>query len=305
MCYTAVTIGLILPHRLMTPKPLLLGAHMSIANGFVTAAQETSEGLGANALQIFLKSPRGFGVSKLTPADAEKFRTYAAECGGLFLVVHSSYLINLAKPATAKGWDFDSLIEDLRNTAALGGAGVVLHVGKSLSLPYGEAEKHLVENLKRVLDLSQKFSTELILENTAQQGSEMGYRFEQLQSIDEKLGKPPRLSFCLDTCHAFAAGYDLQTFKSVRAVFEEFDQRLGLSRLRVIHFNDTKQPLGSKRDRHENLGLGHVGQEGLVAVAREAIARDIPLILETPEKTRTHKEDLELLRRWLAEAPPP
>lgn len=285
----------------ITSKALRLGAHMSIAKGFVAAARETSEDFGANALQIFLKSPRGFGISKLTPADAEAFRNYSKERGGIFLVVHASYLLNFAKPTQPGQWDFRSLVEDLKLVASLRGAGAVLHVGKSLELPYEEAENNLVENLNRILETTDDLPSEIILENLSHQGTEMGYRFEQLQSIDAKLGHPKRLTFCLDTCHAFAAGYDLRRPESVKAVFTEFDQRLGLSRLRVIHFNDTKQPLGSQRDRHENLGLGHVGKTGLVAIAREALHHNIPLILETPEDVRTHKEDLDILKGWLKE----
>lgn len=282
----------------MTTKTPRWGAHGSIADGFVEAARDAKENVGGNALQVFLKSPRSRGTCKLTDPEATAFRSFARAGSPLFLVVHSSYLINLAKPLPVDAWEFESLIEDLNNTEKLGGAGVVLHVGKTLALSYEMAERHLIENLKRVLERTESLSTHLILENTARQGSEMGYRLDQLERLQKAIAHP-RLSFCLDTCHAFAAGYDLRTPEGVEAFFEEFDRRLGLNRLTVIHFNDSMFPTGSQRDRHDNLGFGYMGQEGLVAIARLALQHDIPLILETPEKTRTHRQDLDLLKAWM------
>lgn len=274
------------------------GAHGSIADGFVEAAREAKEGVGGHALQVFLKSPRSRGTCKLTEPEAAAFRSYARAGTPLFLVVHSSYLINLAKPLVSHAWEFESLIEDLRNTERLGGAGVVLHVGKTLAQSYEEAEKYLIKNIQRVLEQTEGLSTHLILENTARQGSEMGYTLEQLERLQQALNHP-RLSFCLDTCHAFAAGYDFRTPSGVQQFFKEFDQRLGLNRLTVIHFNDSMFPIGSQRDRHDNLSFGYIGQEGLMAIATLALEHDIPLVLETPEKTRTHKQDLDLLKGWM------
>ncbi|EKD93532.1 MAG: hypothetical protein ACD_28C00129G0005 [uncultured bacterium] len=274
----------------------LLGAHMSIANGFLAAAQETHELLGANALQLFLKSPRGRGITKLTVDDAHAFREYIKKVDIRFVVVHSSYLLNLAKPITGDPWALQSLIDDLRSTAQLGGAGVVLHIGKTLELAYGIAEDHLVQNLQTVLEATQDLSTEIILENTAGQGTEMGITFAQLASVYTKLGKPSRVSFCLDTCHLFAAGYDLTTAISVEQILKQFDEEIGTHKIRVFHFNDSKYPLGARRDRHQNLKEGHVGLEGLTVLAQFGARRGIPMILETPLRDGSHLEDFKILK---------
>ncbi len=287
-------------HTLLMPKKVaVLGAHMSIAKGFVEAAQETVASLGANALQIFLKSPRGRGKTKLTDEEAGKFRAYCDANGVRFVVAHCSYLLNFAKPMDANSrWPLDSLIEDLRSMEKLNGHGVVLHVGKNLELSFEDAEKYLIENLKVVLNETADTDQPILLENTAGQGTEMGYTFEQLRSFYEKLGKPDRVKFCLDTCHMFAAGYDLRTPAAVRKTMDEIERLIGLDRVQLFHFNDSKKDLGSRVDRHEILNEGFIGN-GLKTVAKFARDHEIPMILETPEKTRTHKEDLQILKGWL------
>ena len=274
---------------------------MSIAPGFVEAARKATDVYGASALQLFCKSPRGRGVTKLTSEVATQFRAFSRENDLQFVIAHGSYLLNLAKPVNGEDpWPIDSLVADLRTVESLEGAGVVLHTGKTLDLPYGEAEDFLVENLKRVLEETADLKAHILLENMSGQGTEMGVTFEQLASILDKLGRPERVSICFDTCHAFAGGYDLRTTDSIDKVMADFDRLIGLDRLTVFHFNDSKKGLGENRDRHEVLEIGQIG-DGLKLMAQWARDRGIPMILETPEKNgRTHMDDLAILKQWLA-----
>jgi len=265
----------------------IYGAHMSISGGFTAAMREAHEVLDANAMQIFMKSPRGKGKSKLTPDEAREFKAYAKEIGFKYTVVHCSYLLNFAKKG--QRWALDSLIEDLNGAEMLGASGVVLHVGKHLDNSYEDAFEFLIPNLKTVLA---ETSSNLILENTAGQGTEMGRSFEELAEIMSVLGDK-RVRICLDTCHSWAWGYD---WGDPGAVFEEFDRVIGLSNLDVIHLNDATKERGSRVDRHANLGDGEIGEDRLEKIVKFAGEKSIPLILETPERYgKTHKDDVEFV----------
>lgn len=274
---------------------------MSIAAGFVEAARRTAETYGVTALQFFCKSPRGRGTTKLTAEEAALFRDYASKHDVRFVVAHGSYLVNLAKPLDARDpWPLDSLVEDLRSIELLGGVGVVLHTGKTLDQDYETAEAHLAENLKSVLSETDGLRAHILLENMSGQGTEMGVTFEQLRSLLERLEWPERVSVCFDTCHAFAAGYDLRTPAAIDAVMSEFDRLIGLDRLTLFHFNDSKKGLGEHRDRHEVLEAGAIG-DGLRHLANWAVSHNVPMILETPETAaRGHDVDLAILKGWLS-----
>ncbi len=275
----------------------IYGAHMSIAKGFVAAAREAYEGLGANAMQIFLKSPRGRAKSKLTLEEAEDYRVYTKEIDFQYTVVHCSYLLNFAKDVSKDRWALDSLIDDLRGAEMLGASGVVLHVGKYLDLEYEEAFNFLIPNLKTVLSETSDLDAKIILENTAGQGTEMGRSFEELSDIMEALSSK-RVKICLDTCHSWAWGYD---WHEPSKVFEDFDKVLGLENLDVIHFNDTAKERGSRVDRHANLGSGELGVRNLESIVKFAGEKSIPIILETPERNgMTHADDMEVLVSYLA-----
>jgi len=254
------------------------GAHMSIANGFIAAMREAHDELGTNGMQIFMKSPRGRAETKLTSDSAREFKQYSQDIGFKFIVAHCSYLLNFAKPGVP--WALSSLIDDLRGVEMLGGVGVVLHVGKSLELPYGSAFDFLIKNLEDVLSATSGLKAKIILENTAGQGTEMGRSFEELKDIYDALGKNKRVSFCLDTCHAWAWGYD---FTNPSSVFKEFDKILGLKNLELIHFNDAMKVRGSRVDRHANLGQGEIGEASLKTIIKFAGKESIPMIVETPD----------------------
>ena len=281
------------------PK-LIAGAHVSIAKGFTAAAQFAVEELSANALQLFLKSPRSGGKCRLQNSEAAEYREFAAP-HKLFTVAHGSYLLNFAKDLSAMPWVFENLIDDLENIAQLGGAGVIVHAGKYLEQSRADGTRFIVQNLTRVLAATKKTRATIILENLAGQGTELCSNFAELATIHRRLRKSRRVKFCFDTAHAFAAGYDLRTPAAVRRTFADFDRQLGIPNLACIHFNDSKVEFRSNVDRHENLGKGKIGRNGLAAVARFARKHQIPLILETPTRDGDgHQQDLETLRSWLA-----
>jgi len=276
---------------------LILGAHVSIADGFAAAALFAREKLQANALQIFAKSPRSNGKSKLTEVEAKAYR---AATKNIFTVIHCSYLLNFAKDLSKINYPLENLIDDLRSSEMLGAAGVILHVGKHLELSRSKGIAWIVKNLQFVLEKTKNLKSEIILEITAGQGTELGNNFAELKTIYTQLKKNKRIKFCFDTCHAFAGGYDLRDAVRVKKVFSELDKTLGIKNLSCIHFNDALSEFSSRVDRHANLGEGKIGKAGLIAVAKFAEKNSIPLILETPEKDgSSHAADLKKLRIWL------
>lgn len=277
---------------------LIAGAHMSIAKGFLEAAKQTKENYKANALQIFLRSPRSRTEKPLDLDEAAQVKKYIKQ-NKIFLIGHCSYLLNFAKDIDKDPWPVQSLISDIKKIYQLGGIGVVSHMGKTLNLKKTQAYKYLQKNLKKVLKKTEKEGIWIILENTAGQGSEMGCTFEDLKYLYDLLGKNKRIRFCFDTAHSFVSGYDLSTKKTVKETFNKFNKTIGLNKIALIHFNDSKKELGSKVDRHANLGDGLINKEGLKEIIKIAKRESIPLILETPEKgKKTHLDDLQTLRKW-------
>lgn len=279
---------------------LILGAHMSIAEGFSEAARRTHSEFDCNAIQLFTKSPRGRLVKLINPEDAKTFKELCAKNGIQYVIAHSSYLLNFGKPMSRIPWALVDIKTDFARLASLGGRGVIVHIGKSLESDRSTAIQNVIENAKRVIDETAHTNLEYILENTAGQGSEIGFRLDELALVWKGLkGFSPRLRSCLDTAHIWAAGYDIGTGKGVEETLKEYDQMVGIKTLSCFHFNDSKKELGSKVDRHANLGDGFIGLEGLQTIAIFAEKNSIPLILETPEKDgKDHHDDLKVLRSF-------
>jgi deoxyribonuclease-4 len=283
---------------------LILGAHVSIGGGFAFAAEKTGKEYLCNAMQIFTKSPQGGPVKAISADDAASFKKLCKVYGIKSVIAHSSYLLNFAKPLADFPWMEKNMLQDFERLAMLGGDGVVVHIGKSLDGDRETAINTVIENAKRVVDATAKLTSaagkplDYILENTAGQGSEIGFRFEELGQIWKGLkGFSPRLRSCLDTAHAWGAGYDLGTEDGALETLRAYDQYIGLETIACFHFNDSKKECGSRVDRHDNIGAGLIGSDGLAAIAKYAASASIPLILETPEKdgiTRLH--DIEKVR---------
>lgn len=278
---------------------LILGAHMSIAGGFYKAAEQTGQELQCTAMQIFTKSPRGGSIKPIDPLDAEKFKALCRKYRINHVFAHSSYLLNFGTPIKKAYWMYQNIRADFDRLHLLGGQGVVVHVGKALNGERKGAIKNIVENAKYVLDRSQDKPLQYILENTAGQGTEVGFQLEEFAEIWDGLkNESDRIKTCIDTAHLWAAGYDLSTPESVSSIFKKYDEMIGLKNVACIHFNDSKKEKGSRLDRHENLGDGKIGIEGLKVVAEIAVEKSIPLILETPEENKTHLDDVRIVKSW-------
>lgn len=275
---------------------LILGAHMSIGKGFLHAYEEAKE-IGGNALQIFTKNPRGRASKPLDMNDAKNCQTFQKE-HHFFAVAHCSYLLNFAKSFISDPWPNESLIDDIEKIDVIGGCCVVLHIGKKLELSDEEATKNIVANIQYVLDKTGNKKTYILLENTAGQGTEIGFRFEELGKLIKAINHH-RVKVCFDTCHVFSAGYDLRGKEEVKRTMKEFDEKIGLQHLIMFHLNDSKKGLGSQVDRHEDIGHGTIGLEGILEICRFADTNNIPCILETPAEHSSYAEQIALLKKSL------
>jgi deoxyribonuclease IV len=281
---------------------LILGAHMSIAGGFTQAAQKTGQDLQGHAMQIFTKSPRGGNIKPIDPDDSAQFKALCQEYAIQHVFAHSSYLLNFAKAIGDAEWMLKDIMTDFKRLHILGGKGVVVHIGKSLLDDRKNAIKNVIENAKYIIEATAKTEPlDYILENTAGQGSEIGFKLEELAEVWRGLeGFSPRIKTCLDTAHIWAAGYDIGTKATAQKLWQEYDEMIGIKNLACLHFNDSKKPLDSRLDRHENIGDGFIGLEGLTELANLAAKKSIPLILETPEKDgKMHGDDAETIKKMI------
>ena len=259
---------------------MLIGAHVSTAGGISKAVARGTE-IGCEALQIFGSSPQGWAFKPIPGTEIESFRQQAAESsiGSVFL--HAIYLINLGTPNAAnleKG--IDSLVNYMRLAADIGADGVIVHPGSHGGKGYDAAFPQTVEAINRVLDQSPE-GPRLTLENMAGMGQHIGAKFEELGRILNEVGSP-RLGICLDTQHSFAAGYDLTSEAGINAMIDEFDREIGLKNLVAVHANDSKRPLGSGVDRHDNIGEGFIGVDGFETIMSNPAFHRVPFFLEVP-----------------------
>ena len=270
-----------------------LGAHMSIAGGFARAV-DRAVATDCEAVQIFSKSSNQWRARALTDAEVGLFRQRVAETEVEPIVAHASYLINLASPdPTLRRRSTDALEDELQRANSLGLAGVVLHPGAYTTSSEDEGLARIVDAITDVLARHSPGSAHLLLEQTAGQGTVLGHRFDHLRSIIDRVDDASQLGVCLDTCHLVAAGYDIISPDGYVDVFDEFEAVVGLDRLKLFHLNDSKQPLGSRVDRHETIGRGYIGTEPFGRLLRDERFRDLPMVLETPKSGRGAPSSLE------------
>lgn len=263
---------------------MIIGVHTSMAKGLAVIPPFLHQ-LGCNAMQLFLHSPRQWRESKYNQDDIDGFKKGVAQFGIKAVLGHSSYFTNFAMPWQNAERAMHFLKFDLAILQRIGGYGLVTHVGKCLTYNKKEGCAFIASNLNRLLTESAEFQIPLFLENGAGQGTEFGVTFDELAEIYEGISAEnrKRLFFCLDTCHSFAAGYDYRTQEAVKKTFAEFDRLLGKQNLKAIHLNDSKKPFGSHVDRHANIGEGEIGLNGINLIVAEAVKRQVPIILETPD----------------------
>ena len=271
------------------------GAHVS-ASGGVENAVRNAKDIGATAFALFTKNQRQWLAPELTPSQIEIFKQAMAEAGysAAQVLPHDSYLINLGHPdEDGLEKSRESFFEEMHRCELLGLDRLNFHPGSHLKRIDEEGSlKRIAESINIALERSKGVTA--VLENTAGQGSNLGFKFEHLAYIIDRVEDKSRVGVCLDTCHSFAAGYDLRTREACAATFEEFERIVGFKYLRGMHLNDAMRPLGSRIDRHSPLGDGEIGWECFKYIAQDPRFDNIPLILETPDEERWAKE-IELL----------
>ncbi|HXV75498.1 MAG TPA: deoxyribonuclease IV [Candidatus Polarisedimenticolaceae bacterium] len=287
-----------------------LGAHMSIGGGFERAV-DRARSIDATALQIFVKSARQWDARPIDPDAAARFRRRAAAAGlEQRTMAHASYLINpaSAEPAVRRR-SLAALADELERCQALAVPYLVLHPGSHGGRGVEDGLLSLVDALDHVLSRPRRSRGKaapgppptILLENTAGQGATLGRRLEELAFVLDRCRFADRLGICFDTCHALAAGYEFRDARSYRATFDSIDRSVGLHRLCGFHLNDSKHPLGSRRDRHEHVGRGQVGLEAFRLLLNDPRFADVPMVLETPKGPDLAEDrvNLEVLRAML------
>lgn len=275
-----------------------LGAHVSIAGGMSRAIGRGRE-LGCDALQVFVKNATQWHGKPLTDADVEQFRRAHAVSRIGPLVAHASYLINLAAADPDKlRRSRATFADEIDRCDRLGISALVVHPGAHLDAGIESGLQLVAESLREVLAVRPEAQTRILLEITAGQGTLLGSTLEELAEIRSLTDSPNRLGLCVDTCHAFAAGYPIHQPQGYRDFVAEIVERFGPEEPGCVHLNDSRYPLGARRDRHANLGQGHLPIDLFAWLIHEPALRSVPMILETPlgEDGDGHRRDLELLR---------
>jgi deoxyribonuclease-4 len=271
---------------------------MSIAGG-VDRALERAAAVGCTAVQIFTKSSNQWAARALPEDEVARFAATRGRAGFDAIVAHDSYLINLCSPDDALYQrSIAACVEELERCDRLGIAALIAHPGAHM----GQGEEFGVRRMAAAIDIIHERLPDgraaLVLETTAGQGSTIGYRFGQIGAILAAVRRPERLGVCLDTCHVFAAGYDLRTAAGYAETWTQFDAEIGIGRLRALHLNDSKKDLGCRVDRHEHIGRGFLGLEAFRHLMNDGRIAHLPMVLETPKSDDCH-EDVENLTTLL------
>jgi deoxyribonuclease-4 len=280
----------------------LVGAHMSIAGGVFNAVLH-AERVGCNCVQLFVKSSNQWRAKPLSDEEIGQFAAETKRTGIKPAIAHASYLLNCASPDPAL-WEKsrDALLVEYERCDQLGIAGLVFHPGSHMGSGAEKGIGRIANAMDYVLTKAPKSKTLILLETTAGTGAHLGATFEELRSILDLLDHGDRAGVCLDTCHVFAAGYDIRTEKGYKDTMSRFDSVIGLKRLHAIHCNDSKYEFGTHKDRHEHLGKGFIGADAFGFLMRDARLAKIPKLLETPkdEDGEFDKMNLAFLRKQAA-----
>jgi deoxyribonuclease-4 len=275
-----------------------IGAHVSAAGGVENAPLNASK-LGAVGFALFTKNQRQWVAKDLTEDNIDKFKSYMEEFGYKpeNVLAHGSYLINLGNPeAEKREKSLNSLISEMRRCASLGLDRLNIHPGSHLK-GYTEDEclSVIAKEINKALDATDGVS--IVLENTAGQGTNLGYKFEHIKTIIDQVEDKSRVGFCIDTCHAFVAGYDIRTKEAYNRTMDELEATIGFKYLMGVHVNDSKAELGSKKDRHHSIGEGFIGLDAFKFLMSDPRFNKVPMVLETIDDTIWDKE-IELLKSF-------
>jgi deoxyribonuclease IV len=277
---------------------LLIGAHTSAQGGAHNAILEGRE-IGATTVQFFTSNQKRWEGKSIDDEEVTLFKEAIQATGIKKVMSHDSYLINLgSSDSESLRKSRKAFKEELIRCQKLDLAFLNFHPGAALDTPAEECLERIAVSLEQMEDLVDKGSTRLLLEATAGQGSSVGWRFEHLAYLVDRLHKKIRIGVCLDTCHIFVAGYDIRTKKAWDGTLEEFDKIVGLKHLYAFHLNDSVKPFGSRKDRHAPLGKGEIGLECFKVMMTHPLMREIPKYLETPDGPPLWTKEIALLRKF-------
>jgi deoxyribonuclease-4 len=269
------------------------GFHISIAGGF-SKIVERARIRGCETIQFFSRNPRGWKYGSLNKEDVAEFRTSIKSSVLFPLFLHLPYLPNISyRSQKFYRRSVNSIATDLERAERLGAQYLIVHIGHRMEASEEEAIEAASYGIDQAFE-KVKNSVILLLENTAGQGSEIGYTFEQIEKIILGVHEKERVGVCLDTAHSFEAGYDLSKKEGIESTLKSFDQTIGLKRLQLLHLNDSKTPLGSRKDRHWHIGEGYIGEEGFRYLINHPLLKHLPGIMETPRKDTV--EDLKNMK---------
>lgn len=262
---------------------MLLGVHVSIA-GHIYDAVTRASALGCTVMQIFSRDPRQWRRARISPEDAAEFRRLRSDAGIERVFVHVPYLINLASPINILyNSSIRGCIADIKAAEAIGAEFVVVHCGSHKKSGERFGIKRVAGALERITAKTAGCGVGILLENTAGSGSWLGYEFSHQRKILAKVADHRRVGLCLDTCHAYAAGYDLASQEGLDECLSEIEREVGLEKLKLVHLNDCRSALGSRLDIHEHIGKGSIGSAGMRRVITDRRLAKVPMVLETPK----------------------
>ncbi|MBQ9928014.1 MAG: deoxyribonuclease IV [Lachnospiraceae bacterium] len=269
-----------------------IGCHLSCSKGFLNMGKEAVS-IDANTFQFFTRNPRGGKAKPLDLEDIEKYLVYAKEHGITKILAHAPYTLNpCAKEEGLREFAYATMQDDLRRLEHIPGAMYNFHPGSHVSQGAEEGIRLIAEHLNRLFE--EDFQTTVLLETMSGKGSEVGRNFEELQAIIERVERKEKLGVCMDTCHVFDGGYDI--VNKLDEVLHEFDEIIGLDRLKAVHLNDSMNGCGSHKDRHAKIGEGNIGLEAIEQIINHSSLRKLPFYLETPNEIEGYHKEILLLR---------
>lgn len=271
---------------------LNIGCHLSSSKGFLAMGQEALR-LNANTFQFFTRNPRGSKAKEINPGDARSLCDLLEQNNFTVLLAHAPYTLNpCSAEERTREFALLTMVDDLKRMEYLPNNMYNFHPGSHVGQGIETGIELIIDVLNQILDPKQ--STIVLLETMSGKGSEVGRTFEELRQIIDGIELSNQVGICLDTCHIHDAGYDI--VNNLNDVLEQFDQIIGLERLRAIHLNDSMNPLGSRKDRHEKIGKGYIGLEAMVRIINHPALRKLPFYLETPNEPEGYAEEISLLR---------
>lgn len=278
---------------------MIIGGHMSIGGGFNDAPRRARD-IGLDAMQVFTKNQRQWIAKPLNPEDVKLYIENMKKFNIKITVAHASYLVNLAAPEQEKfEKSIESMVHELQRCDSLEIPYLIFHPGAHM----GEGEKNglkkIVDGIDKIIEKSDSCKAKITIETTAGQGTNLGYKFEQIGFILDNVSDKSKVRVCLDTCHIFAAGYELRSKDGYDKTMDEFSNQIGFENLVAVHLNDSEKGLGSRVDRHAQIGKGYIGINGFKNLLKDKRFTDMPFILETPGGEALYLEDLNVIKSIL------